>query len=325
MTAVRIPGRARVVVALAAFIGLVAFTWPFVVAPGKFGSSYVPPLIFGALMLLVLAVVVAEISAGGIDAKALAMLGVLSAVNAGLRPLGAGTAGVETVFFVLVLAGRVFGPGFGFTLGCTSLFASALLTGGVGPWMPYQMFGCAFVGLLAGLLPRLRRRWEVPVLAVYGAFSGYLFGFLLNLSFWPFSTDPNSSIAYLPGLPFTEQWHRYLLFDVATSLGWDTGRAVTTFVAVLVVGPAVLTVFRRAARRANFEPTVRFEAVDAPGGTTATAGVTSPRDVGLDAVEHEVEAHPEGAVGVEVGGVAHHRGQRGEPAGGEGAFQVGPE
>ncbi|MEV7937326.1 ECF transporter S component [Kitasatospora sp. NPDC088264] len=273
MSAVRIPGRARVVAALAAFIGLVAFTWPFVVAPGKFGSSYAPPLIFGALLVLVLAVVIAEIAAGGIDAKALAMLGVLSAVNAGLRPLGAGTAGVETVFFVLVLAGRVFGPGFGFTLGCTSLFASALLTGGVGPWMPYQMFGCAFVGMLAGLLPRTRRRrWEVPMLAAYGAFSGYLFGFLLNLSFWPFSTDPNSSIAYLPGLPFTEQWHRYLLFDLATSLGWDTGRAVTTFTAVLVVGPAVLTVFRRAARRANFEPMVRFEA---PDGRRVTANDTA--------------------------------------------------
>ncbi|MEV6979247.1 ECF transporter S component [Kitasatospora sp. NPDC093806] len=257
--AVRMPVRARIVVALAAFVGLVAFLWPFVLAPGRFGTAYAPPLIFGALLVLVLAVVVAEISAGGIDAKALAMLGVLSAVNAGLRPLGAGTAGVETVFFLLVLAGRVFGPGFGFTLGCTSLFASALLTGGVGPWMPYQMFGCAFVGLLAGLLPALPRRWEAPVLAVYGAGSGYLFGFLLNLSFWPFSTDPNSSIAYLPGLPFTEQWHRYLLFDLATSLGWDTGRAVTTGLCVLLVGPAVLTVLRRAARRANFEAPVRFE------------------------------------------------------------------
>ncbi|MFJ5228911.1 ECF transporter S component [Kitasatospora sp. NPDC088391] len=258
--AVRVPPRARAVIACAAFAGLTAFTWPFVVAPGRFGSAYAPPLIFGALLVLILAVVVSEIASGGIDAKALAMLGVLSAVNAGLRPLGAGTAGVETVFFLLVLAGRVFGPGFGFTLGCTSLFASALLTGGVGPWMPYQMFGCAFVGLVAGLLPRLGGRAEVLMLAGYGALSGYLFGFLLNLSFWPFSLDPHSSIAYLPGLPFTEQWHRYLLFDLATSLGWDTGRAVTTGLAVLIAGPAVLAVFRRAARRAAFEAPVRFSA-----------------------------------------------------------------
>lgn len=74
----------------------------------------------------------------------------------------------------------------------------------------------------------------------------------LNLSFWAFSLDPGSSIAYLPGLPFTEQWRRCLAFDVATSLGWDTGRAVTNFVCILIAGPAVLTTFRRAARRARF-------------------------------------------------------------------------
>ena len=157
---------------------------------------------FGVLLLVVVAVVFAEIAEGRIDAKALAMLGVLSAINAALRPLGAGTAGIETVFFLLVLAGRVFGPGFGFALGCTSLFASALLTGGVGPWMPYQMFGCAFVGMFAGLLPRARGKAEIVLLAAYAAVSGYLFGFLLNLSFWPFSLDPGSSIAYQPGLPF---------------------------------------------------------------------------------------------------------------------------
>jgi energy-coupling factor transport system substrate-specific component len=257
--AIRLRPRTVSTIAMASFLGFVAFLWPFVVAPGKFGDSYTPTLMFGVLLLLVLAVLFAEIADGGIDSKALAMLGVLSAVDAALRPLGAGTAGVETVFFLLVLAGRVFGPGFGFTLGCTSLFASALLTGGVGPWMPYQMFGCAWVGLFAGLLPAASGRVEVLMLAVYGAVSGYFFGFMLNLSFWPFSLDPASSIAYLPGASFTDQWHRYLVFDATTSLGWDTGRAITNFVCILLIGPAVLAAFRRAARRAAFQPRIRFE------------------------------------------------------------------
>jgi energy-coupling factor transport system substrate-specific component len=256
--AIRLRPRSTMAVAMASFIGLVAFTWPFVVEPGAFGSAQTAPLMFGVLLLVVLAVVLAEVADGGIDAKALAMLGVLSAIGAALRPLGAGTAGIETVFFVLVLAGRVFGAGFGVVLGCSTLFASAVITGGVGPWLPYQMFGAAWVGLLAGLLPRVRGRAEIAMLAGYGALSGYLFGFLLNLSFWPFALDPNSSIAYLPGASFSEQWHRYLLFDAATSLGWDTGRAVTTAVAILLVGPAVLGAFRRAARRAAFEAPVAF-------------------------------------------------------------------
>ena len=144
-----------ITIGMAWFPGLVAFLWPFVVAPDTFASTETPPLMFGALLAPVLAVVFAEVADGGIDAKAIDMLGVLFAINAALRPLGAGTAGIETVFFILVLAGRVYGPGFGFALGSTSLFASALLTGGVGPWMPYQMFGCAWVGMIAGLLPPL--------------------------------------------------------------------------------------------------------------------------------------------------------------------------
>ena len=256
--AIRVGIRPRVVIALASFIGFVAFLWPFVIAPGNFADSSVPPIMFGALLLLTVAIVFSEIAHGGIDAKAVAMLGVLSAIGAALRPLGAGTAGIETVFFILVLAGRVYGAGFGFALGCTSLFASALLTAGVGPWMPYQMFGCAWVGMFAGLLPPLRGKAEILMLAAYGALAGYLFGFMINLSFWPFSLDPSSSIAYQPGLSFVAQWHRYLLFDATTSLGWDTGRAVTNVLAILIAGPAALAAFRRAARRANFQPTVTF-------------------------------------------------------------------
>ena len=131
-------------------------------SPGALGQSADAPLIFAVLLPLVLAVVLAEVAEGGIDVKALAMLGVLSAIGAALRPLGAGTAGLETVFFLLVLGGRVFGPGFGFVLGATTLFASAIITGGVGPWLPYQMFGAAWVGLVAGLLPPAAREGRDP-------------------------------------------------------------------------------------------------------------------------------------------------------------------
>ena len=84
---------------------------------------------------------------------------------------------------------------------------------------------------------------------------------MLNLSSWPFSVDPNSSIAYQPGAPFAEQLHRYLAYDATTSLGWDTGRAVTNCLLILIAGPAALATFRRAARRAHFDAPVTFEPV----------------------------------------------------------------
>jgi len=256
--AIRLRGRATAVVVLATFIGLVAFLWPFTVAPDHFATSYTPLFMFGVLLVLILAVLFAEVASGGIDAKAIAMLGVLSAIGAALRPVSAGTAGVEFIFFTLVLAGRVFGPGFGFALGCTTLFGSALITAGVGPWLPYQMFGCAWVGLFAGCLPPLRGKAEIAMLAVYGAAAGYFYGFMSNLSFWPFSLDPGSSIAYQPGASLSSQLHHYLVFDATTSLGWDTGRAITNFLAILIIGPAALRTFRRAARKAAFEAPVEF-------------------------------------------------------------------
>jgi energy-coupling factor transport system substrate-specific component len=255
---VQIRLRPAFAIAVASIVGLVAFLWPFVVSPGRLAASVAPPVMFGALLILVVGIVFAELANGGMSPKVVAMLGVLAAFGAALRPLGAGTAGIEILFFTLVLGGRVFGPGFGFALGCTTLFASALLTGGVGPWMPYQMFGCAWIGLFAGLLPQCRGKVEILMLAAYGAIAGYFYGFMVNLSFWPFAVDSHSSIAYLPGLPLLEQVHRYLLFDATTSLGWDTGRAVTNFVAILLLGPAALVTFRRAARRAAFNAPVHL-------------------------------------------------------------------
>jgi energy-coupling factor transport system substrate-specific component len=210
-------------------------------------------------LLFVLAVVLAQFSEHGLDSKALALLGVLSALGAALRPIGAGTAGVETIFFLLVISGRALGPGFGFTLGCTTLFASALITSGVGPWMPYQMFACAWIGLGAGVLPGVTGRREIWMLVGYTAVAAFLYGLLLNLSFWPFTLGADTQLSFVPGGAFVENLHRYLVFDVTTSLGWDTGRAITNGLLILLAGRPVLDALRRATRRASFDSPAAFE------------------------------------------------------------------
>jgi energy-coupling factor transport system substrate-specific component len=258
------------VLGLASVAALVMFTWPLLLEPPDGAGQVGPPFIFLALLPVVVVVVLAELSEGGMDAKTLAMLAVLTAVNAALRSLGAGLAGIELVFFLLVLAGRVFGPAFGFVLGCTSLLTSALLTSGVGPWLPYQMVCAAWVGLGAGLLPRrvlgkpLRGRGEIALLVVYGVVCAYLFGLLMNLSTWPYTfgiavPGQEGSLAFIAGAPLLENLHRFGIYTLLTSTGgWDTGRAITNAAAIVLLGPALLATLRRAARRASYG-----EAVDA--------------------------------------------------------------
>lgn len=250
--------RSRLVLGVASLAGLMMLCWPLLVqVPAGGGGRTDPPFLFLLLLPLVIAVVIAEISEGGMDSRVLAILGVLSAVNALMRLLSAGTAGVELVFFLLILSGRVFGAGFGFVLGVTSLFASALLTAGVGPWLPFQMICAAWVGMGAGLLPRrVAGRWEIAMLAAYGVLASYLFGMLMNLSGWPFLLGVSvpgaeGNLSYIAGAPLLENLQTFVVYSLITSTGsFDTGRAITTAVAVIVLGPSVLTTLRRASRRA---------------------------------------------------------------------------
>lgn len=257
VAAVPLGRRSALVLALASVAGLMMLVWPLLLQVPE-GTRVDPPFLFLALLPVVVAVVLAEVSEGGLDARVLAVLGVLSAVNALARAISPGIAGVELVFFLLVLGGRVFGPGFGFVLGCTSLFASALVTAGVGPWLPYQMLVAAWVGMGAGLLPRRPRgRSEIAMLVVYGIVAAYVFGALMNLSGWPFILGVavpghEGDLSYVAGAPVLENLHRFAIYTLLTSTGgWDTLRAVTNTVAIVLLGPSILAVLRRAARRAT--------------------------------------------------------------------------
>ncbi|MFM7070025.1 MAG: ECF transporter S component, partial [Actinomycetes bacterium] len=166
----------------------------------------------------------------------------------------------EAVFFLLIPAGRVLGRRFGFVLGATTLVASALLTGGVGPWLPFQMLAAAWIGYGAGCLPRASGRSEVAMLAAYGVVVALAYGLLLDMWFWPFALNDASSVAFIAGDPVAENLQRFWIFHLSTSLGWDIPRAVTNAVLMLLAGPAVLAALRRAARRASFGAAVSFDA-----------------------------------------------------------------
>ncbi|GAU69361.1 hypothetical protein SSP35_12_00090 [Streptomyces sp. NBRC 110611] len=265
---VRLGPRSVAALALVSVTGVMAFGWPLLAdSASGLAHSQDAPWLFAALLPMLLAVVVATIADTGLDAKAIAMLGVLAAAGAALRPLGAGTAGIEPMFFLLVLSGRVLGPGFGFVLGSVAMFASALLTGGVGPWMPFQMLTMGWVSMGAGLLPgsdRLRGRRELVMLAAYGAVAAVLYGVIMNLQGWPYIAGMASGVSFVPGDPLDQNLARYIAYCLATSLGWDLPRAVVTVILTFTLGGTILKALRRATRRAAFDVPATFRPSSPP-------------------------------------------------------------
>jgi energy-coupling factor transport system substrate-specific component len=260
-TAVRLRPRASVLLGLASLVGIIGFCWPLLIhgnAGTNLAHSADAPWIFIAVLPLLLAVVLSELAEGSLDAKAIALLGILAACGAALRVPSPGVAGFEPVFFLLIPAGRVLGRGFGFVLGAITIAASALITGGVGPWLPFQMFGAAWMGFGAGCLPPARGRFEILMLAGYAAVAGLAYGTLINLWFWPFGAGTTTSFSFVPGAGFVHNLHSFIFFDLTTSLGFDIPRAVTNGVLVLVLGRPVLGALRRASRRAAFDVPVTY-------------------------------------------------------------------
>ncbi len=250
-----------ITMALMTVIGLMSFIWPFFVSSkAALATGNDAPWLFPVLVGLLSLVLIAELSSGGMDAKQVAVLGVLAAMGGALRVLSAGTAGLEPMFFLLVLGGRALGRAGAFLLGTFTIVTGAFLTSGVGPWMPFQMFACGWVALGASLLPRVPPRAERWMLTAYGFVAGLAYGMIMNLWFWPFlgDTAPHGA-GFVVADPLISQLQHYAVFYGLTSLGWDLPRAVLTAALVLLACHPVLTALRRAMRRAAFDAPTTFD------------------------------------------------------------------
>lgn len=246
---IRLPRALEIAVLAAAnVLALGAFCWPLLAAALPEDAAAAVP--FAALAIAPLAVVAVVVSLDGSvrSAHTVALLGVLAAVGSAVRVASTGVGGVEAVFILLILAGRAFGARFGMLLGAATIAVSSALWSGIGPWSPFQIFACAWVGAGAGLLPRrVRGRAELWMLCAYGVVASYVFGLLTNLWFWPFAVGAGTGISYAPGAPLATNLSSFLLYSLLTSTaGWDTLRGITTIIGIAVVGRAILAAFRRA-------------------------------------------------------------------------------
>lgn len=233
------------------------------------------PLMLTLLLAVCVVVMLYELQGQSVDTKLVSLLGLLVSINAALRFLEVaipGPGGFSPIFFLIVLTGYVFGGRFGFLMGSLTIFVSALVTGGVGPWLPSQMFAAGWAGMSAPLCKpavkslRLKGRFgEVLLLAVFGALWGIIYGIIMNLWSWPFISGPAEQY-WQPGISGVETIKRYLLYYLVTSLVWDLARAAGNFLFILLFGGAALRVLCRFRRKFHFQynPTQPLETVEKP-------------------------------------------------------------
>ncbi|RLC98164.1 MAG: ECF transporter S component [Chloroflexi bacterium] len=256
---------------LSAAIGVLAFISPFFPAARSAalgatqgqGTGAMTMVTTTALVLLALTALLVEMHGQAMAAKTVATLGVLTAVASVLRFIEVAVpmpGGFSPIFAPIILVGYVFGSRFGFLMGTFTLLVSALITGGVGPWLPYQMFTTGWVGMMAGWLGRLmgsqrrpsgrRLGGEIVVLSSFGALWGILYGVIINLYFWPFTAGPT-----IPGGPDVE-WSQiasqYVAFYLSTSLVWDLMRALGNAALIAALGAPTIRSLRRFRRRFHF-------------------------------------------------------------------------
>lgn len=235
--------------------GLLLFLWPFL------GSGLPADTPAWTLTLACVAgLFLVEAGTRQLDSRAVALLAAIAAIDTALRlAVIEGIGGFSPIFFLVLCSGYVFGTSFGFLAGALSMLVSALAGGGVGPWVPYQIFAVGWVGVAAGLAGHWARRgsvagWrDVLALAGVGAVMGFVVGALLDITDWVPVYRGNPSLGWLPGMsPGTSLVH-FGRFYLLTSLAYDTFRAVGNVLMVLALGLPVLGALGRLRARLTFE------------------------------------------------------------------------
>ena len=259
----RLPSTTTLVFLTLNAVGIAAYLNPFFVpslredGTTSFAHQTDAPVVFASAAALCMVLVVADLTGQAMNSKSLAALGVLAALAAVLRTITL-PAGANLYFFLVILGGYAFGYRMGFLLGALSFFLSAIVTGGFGPWLPFQMFASAWMGSSAGALQLLNvrlalgRRAEIATVVAFGIAWGLLFGAITNLWSWPFfAAGPD--ISYQAGLGPQETLRRYWNYYVLTSFGWDLLRSVANAAILVAVGGPMLRALLRFRDRFDFE------------------------------------------------------------------------
>jgi energy-coupling factor transport system substrate-specific component len=237
----------RIGLIFVSLIGLIGFLWPLWL-PQAVGTSESASGWLALALLPLLAIIALWFAQGKLAGpRQIALLGLLAAIAAATRIATSGVGGFELVFVVVILGAAALGARFGFLLGATAILLSSLFFGGIGPWTAFQVFAVGWVGAGAGLIgKRLGKRLKSWQLAIYAAAAAYLFGLIMNLWFWPFAVGPQTSISFDTEASMGQNLVSFLTYSlVSSTLTWDTVRAISSAVLILLIGKPFIDTLRR--------------------------------------------------------------------------------
>lgn len=154
----------------------------------------------------------------------LTLLAILAALGVAGRTLFVFLPNVQPVTAIIIVCGILLGPSSAIILAILITFLSNVFLG-MGIWTVWQIVSWGIIGLLSGIIGKLIRNVPLYVIILFGAFSGYLYGFIISLTtyqvagkFWPY---------YIAGLPF------------------DTYHAIGNVIFLLVLYPTIAFLMRK--------------------------------------------------------------------------------
>ena len=247
---------------------------------------------------------IVELQSRRLDTRGLALLAGIAAIDSALRlAVVIGVAGFSPIFLLILATGYVFGTSYGFLCGTLVLAVSAIATGGVGPWLPYEMLAAGWVGAFAGIAGRRRTgapsRRDVVVLCMVGLISGFAYGALTDLWDWTTFYRGIPDIGWIPGLSLHEGIARFTRFYFTTSFTYDAFRAVGNAAMVIALGPAILFALVRVRLRLSLqtEPVTADEPpLSMPATSSLPAAGDEVHDLTGEPLRPEAQLHQRGSL-----------------------------
>ena len=143
---------------------------------------------------------------------------------------------VQIAFFIVIMAGVVFGKESGFLVGSLSILVFGLISGfGIGTYTPYQMIGFGLLGFTAGIFKNNME--SLPFRAIFGLLWGFIYGWITNISMFYFTPITVSSV----------------ISTYMASVAFDAIRGVCTLILLVIAYTWFKDIFNRSKKKYNIQ------------------------------------------------------------------------